>query len=270
MNKISIVVMETLKQSWKQTVLWGIGLGAMCAMVVMMVPLFEMQSIKSLLESFPPALLAAAGIGTEFELFATEEGFVAMGFFSKSLLIFAVYPVVMGMRVTSQEEDSGIFAFHLSLPMSRSQILVGKFLAYAVSTILVVLLIFVGLYVGAVGANVRLDMGKMASVTWYLLPLMVLIMAVTVGVAAAVRRRQTALGIVTGFVVVSYVLQALGAMDQGGFGGTIGQASVFTYYDTGKILANGANMTHIAGFVVVSVVMLAFGLMTYERRDLGV
>ena len=270
MKNISLVLAETVKQTWKQTVLWGIGLGAMCALVVLMVPLFEMQSIKELLESFPPALLAAAGIGSDFELFATEEGFVAMGFFSKSLLIFAVYPVVMGMRVTSYEEDQGIFAFHLSLPLSRGEALIGKFLAFSVSTIAVVLLIFLGLYVGAVGANVQLDMGKMAAVTWYLLPLMVLIMAVTVGVAAAVRRRQVALGIITGFVVVSYVLQALGAMDKDGFGGAIGQVSVFTYYDTGKILADGANMTHIAGFIAVSVVMLVFGLRTYERRDLGI
>lgn len=270
MNLISKVLIETIKHTWKQTLLWGLGLASLGTLVVLMVPLFDMQDMRELLQNFPPALLAAAGIGSDFELFATQEGFVAMGFFSKSLLIFAVYPVVMGMRVTSDEEDKGIFAFHLSLPLTRSQLVIGKFLAHAISTVVVVLLIYLGIWVGSVGADLQLDMGKMAAVTWYLLPLMVFIMAVTVGVAALARRRQTALGLITGFVVVSYVLQTLGAMDEGGIGEALGQVSFFTYYNTGSILADGVNMTHIAGFLVISLAMLALGITAYDRRDLGI
>ena len=270
MSMISVVLLETLKQTWKQTVLWGVGLASLGTLVVIMVPLFDMQAMRELLESFPPALLAAAGIGTEFELFATQEGFVAMGFFSKSLLIFAAYPVVMGMRVTSEEEDKGIFAFHLSLPLSRGQLVIGKFLAFTIGTALVVLLIYLGIYVGAIAANLQLDMGKMATVTWYLLPMMVFIMAVTVCVTTLTRRRQVSLGAITGFVVVSYVLNAVGAMDTGGFGEALSSISFFTYYNTGELLATGAEAGHLAAFVVLSAALLVFGLFAYERRDLGI
>ena len=270
MKMISVVLIETIKQTWKQTLLWGLGLASLGTLVVLMVPLFDMQAMRELLQNFPPALLAAAGIGSEFELFATQEGFVAMGFFSKSMVIFAVYPVVMGMRVTADEEDKGIFAFHLSLPITRSGLVVGKFLAYSVSTVAVVLLIYLGIWVGSVGAALDLDMGKMATVTWYLLPMMVFIMAVTVGIATVARRRQVSLGIITGFVVVSYVLNAIGEMDAGGIGGTLGQASFFTYYNTGELLASGANAAHLAGFFVLSAALLVFGVYAYNRRDLGV
>ena len=104
---IGSVFLETLKQTWKQMVYWGAGLAAMALLVVVMVPLFDMQQMKDLLASFPPVILAMIGVGSELDVFATNEGFVAIGFFGKSALIFAVYPVVMGMRISANEEDNG-------------------------------------------------------------------------------------------------------------------------------------------------------------------
>ena len=138
---IGSVFLETLKTTWKQMVYWGVGLAAMALLVVIMVPLFSMQDMRKLLESFPPVILAMIGVGGDLEIFATNEGFVAIGFFGKSALIFAVYPVVMGMRITANEEDSGTMDVLLSLPIDRARVIVEKFLAYGVTCIGVVVLI---------------------------------------------------------------------------------------------------------------------------------
>ena len=50
---IGAVFLETLKQTWKQMLYWGLGLSSMGLLVVVMVPLFDMQAMKELLESFP-------------------------------------------------------------------------------------------------------------------------------------------------------------------------------------------------------------------------
>ena len=263
------VFLETLKQTWKQMVYWGIGLAAMALLVVIMVPLFNMQDMRRLLESFPPVILAMVGVGGDLEIFATNEGFVAMGFFGKSALIFAVYPVVMGMRVTANEEDSGAMDVLLSLPLERARVIVEKFLAYGLSCVGVVVLIYLGLHVGVILGGVDLNVARLLEITLYLIPLMVFIMAATVLVAALIRRRTVALGLVTAFIIVSYMLQTIGAAAEGTVAEPIGAISFLTYYNTGDILAQGFIWPHIAGFVLLSVLLLLASIYGYERRDIG-
>ncbi len=267
---IGSVFLETLKTTWKQMVYWGVGLAAMALLVVIMVPLFNMQDMRKLLESFPPVILAMIGVGSELEIFATNEGFVAIGFFGKSALIFAVYPVVMGMRVTANEEDSGTMDVLLSLPVERARVVIEKFLAYGVSCIGVVLLIYLGLHLGVFLGGVELDVLRLAEVTFYLIPLMVFIMAATVLIAVLARRRTVALGIVTAFVIASYMLQTIGLAAEGTVAESIGVVSFLTYYNAGDILSQGFIWPHIAGFVLVSAVLVAASLYRYERRDIGV
>jgi len=267
---IGSVFLETYKQTWKKMVYWGGGLAAMALMVVLMVPLFDMQDIKDLLQTFPPIILAMVGIGKELEIFATNEGFVAMGFFGKSALIFAVYPVVMGMRVTANEEDAGTMDLLLSLPVQRARVIVEKFLAYGVSCVGVVLLIYLGLHIGVLFGGVELDVLRLAEVTFYLIPLMVFIMAATMLIAVLARRRVVALGIVTAFVIASYMLQTIGLAAEGTVAEPLGVISFLTYYNAGDILAQGFIWPHIAGYVGLSVLLLLASLYRYERRDIGV
>jgi len=267
---IGSVFLETLKQTWKQMVYWGVGLAAMALLVVLMVPLFDMQSVAALLESFPPVILAMVGIGDDLAVFTTNEGFVALGFFGKSALIFAVYPVVMGMRISANEEDNGTSDVLLSLPISRAQVMVEKFLAYSVSVVGVVVLIYLGLHGGVVAGGVELDVARLAEVTFYLIPLMVFVMAATMLIAVLARRRTLALGIVTAFVIISYMLQTIGAAADGTVAESVGAISFLTYYNAGEILSQGFIWPHIAGFLGLSVLMLLAALYRYERRDIGV
>lgn len=267
---IGSVFIETLKTTWKQMVYWGVGLSAMGLLVVIMVPLFNMQDMANLLQSFPPVILAMIGVGEDLSVFATNEGFVAIGFFGKSALIFAVYPVVMGMRISANEEDDGTSDVLLSLPISRAQVMVEKFAAYTVSCVGVVILIYLGLHIGVLLGGVELDVLRLAEVTFYLIPLMVFIMAATMLVAVLARRRMVALGIVTAFVIVSYMLQTIGLAAEGTVAEPIGAVSFLTYYNAGDILQQGFIWPHIAGFIVLSVAMLLASLYRYERRDIGI
>ncbi len=267
---IGSVFLETLKQTWKQMVYWGVGLAAMALLIVLMVPLFDMQSVAQLLESFPPVILAMVGIGEDLAIFTTNEGFVAIGFFGKSALIFAVYPVVMGMRISANEEDNGTSDVLLSLPIARAQVIVEKFLAYALSIVGVVVLIYLGLHVGVIAGGVELDVARLAEVTFYLIPLMVFIMAATMLIAILVRRRTVALGIVTAFVIISYMLQTIGAAAEGTVAESMGAVSFLTYYNAGEILSQGFIWPHIAGFLGLSAAMLLASLYRYEQRDIAV
>ena len=264
------VFLETLKQTWKPMVYWGLGLAAMALLIVLMVPLFDMQSVATLLESFPPVILAMVGIGDDLAIFTTNEGFVAVGFFGKSALIFAVYPVVMGMRISANEEDDGTSDVLLSLPISRAQVMVEKFAAYALTIVGVVVLIYLGLYVGVALGGVDMVVTRLAEVTFYLIPLMIFIMAATMLIAVLARRRTVTLGLVTAFVIISYMLQTIGAAAEGTVAETVGAISFLTYYNAGEILSHGFIWPHIAGFAGLSALMLLAALYRYEQREIAV
>ena len=264
------VFLETLRQTWKPMVYWGVGLAAMALLIVLMVPLFDMQSVATLLESFPPVILAMVGIGDDLAIFTTNEGFVAVGFFGKSALIFAVYPVVMGMRISANEEDDGTSDVLLSLPISRAQVMVEKFAAYSLSIVGVVVLIYLGLYAGVALGGVDMVVARLAEVTFYLIPLMVFIMAATMLIAVLARRRTVALGLVTAFVIISYMLQTIGAAAEGTVAETVGAISFLTYYNTGEIMKQGFIWPQIAGFAGMSALMLLAALYRYEQREIAV
>jgi ABC-2 type transport system permease protein len=91
----------------------------------------------------PPIILRAVGVGDDLNYFASPEGFVAVGFFGKTLLVLAAYPVVMGLRVTVNEEDSGTIDVLLSLPVARWRVILEKFLAYVVTLVVIVAVLYV-------------------------------------------------------------------------------------------------------------------------------
>ena len=223
------VFTETLKQNWKQTIYWGIGLGAMVTIVVLMVPFFDGAEFVKLVESLPPALMRAAGVGDDASILATTEGFIAVGFFGKLALIFAVFPIVMGLKVISNEEDDGIMDSVLSLPIDRKQLIVEKFLAFMVMNAVVVVMIFIGLWIGvqAVSVDVEVNMQPLTDMVIQLMPILSFLLAVTIFVGALIPNRTLALGILTAFVVASFMIQTVGSMVEGGLGEAITASFVF-------------------------------------------
>ena len=81
---------------------------------------------------------------------------------------------------------------------------------------------------------------------------MVFVMAVTMFIAVIVRRRQVALGLITAFVIVSYMLQTIGTAAEDTVAESVGSVSFLTYYNAGDILSQGFIWPHIAGFVLLS------------------
>jgi len=96
-----------------------------------------------------------------------------------------------------------------------------------------------------------------------------MLLAFTVLVGAVMRRRQVALGIVTGFVLGSYMLYTFGSMVQGGIATVFNTLSFFSYFDVNAIAQHGASLSHIVVLLVAAVLMLGGSLWSFQRRDVG-
>ncbi len=264
------IYLETVRQNVRAALYWGIGFGLTAVLIVWMVPIFDMNQMAEAMEKFSPVILAMIGVRPEDAAFmARSEGFIAMGFFGRMVIMFIVYPLVMGFRVTTNEEEEGIMDTVLSLPVPRWRLVLEKFCAYVTLNALVAALIFVGFVVGQQLIDIDLEMGWIANSVINLMPTMIFVLALTIFIGALISRRKYVIVIALGIVIYSYSFDVVGNMGAGSILENIRVVSFFKYFDSTGVMQNGLSATNVIGLLVVAAVLLAASLWAFERRDIG-
>jgi ABC-2 type transport system permease protein len=264
------IFMETLRRQWRQVLYWGIGMGLLGLYITSVIDNVDfLQQYAGIVESMPPALMQMFGIDSAATL-ATPEGFIAFGFFGYTLLILAVFAVVCGMNITANEEDDGIMDIVLSAPIPRWRVIVEKYLAYALMAILIMLISFLGLWIGMQGSALVVDISRVFESTINVIPSMLLMIAFTMFAGTVLRRRGTALAISAVFVVASYFIDFLGEAASGTAADTLRAISFFSYYDANDVMVNGLNIGNVAVLLIATAVLFAGSLYAFQRRDVGV
>lgn len=266
-----IVFRDTLRHTSRLIAFIGGGLGFMGLFMVLILPdATGLQQMTDFFSTIPPIILAAAGVGDNLPLLATPEGFIAMGLFSKFLLFFAAYSVIIGLDVTANEEDEGTLDVVLSWPVPRWQIIAEKFAAYTVSILLITAPMFVGIWLGTYFTDITLNLGTMAQLVATLFPAMTLVLAFTVLIGAFIGRKRWVVFITTSFVIGSFMLQTVGAVAKGSIAENVRYISFFSYVDVGEVVAKGLSIANVAGLLAISIVMIIAAMWAFERRDIGV
>lgn len=263
------VFIDTLKTSWRTTLLWGAGMAAFMWFFVLITPSLASLDIVPLLATLPDPILAAAGI-QNIEVIGTVTGLLALGFFGKMAILFAAYPAFVGMRVTTNDEDLGAMDVVLSLPIPRWQMIVEKFLAYSVNIAFLVLMVIAGLFGGL--ASVTLDdiqTGRLVMISLNLIPVLMLVLAVTIFIGALVNRKQTVLMSVTAFIVVSYIVFTVGGMVDATWMNALEALSFFSYYNVEYLLENGVVPAHLAIMTLSIIAFMGGSLLVFNRRDIA-
>lgn len=261
---------ETLRRNWRQILYWGIGLALLGVYIAVVIPDVDaLKQYAAIAESVPPALLQM--FGADAATLATPEGFITFGFFGYTLLILAVYAVIAGLGVTANEEDAGILDIVLSLPVPRWRLVLEKLAAYMLIMVAIIVVGFLGMLLGAqTSALMReINMTRLVEGTLNMIPSSLLMIALTAFVAAVVRRKNTATGIVAAFIVASYFVDFLGAAASGSAVSGVRALSFFSYYDAQAVVMNGLNVGNIALLLAVTALLVAGSVWAFQRRDVG-
>jgi ABC-2 type transport system permease protein len=264
-----VVFKHTLRHTWLPMILWGAGLGLMGLVTILMTPLLDMAKLTEILETIPPILLKAAGMPDDVQFALSPEGMIAVGFFGKFALLFAVYPVVMGMRVTANEEDEGIMDVLLSAPIPRRRLMLEKLAAYGLTILGVVLIVLGFLWLGTTLAQETYNLNRIIESGVNLLLLLVFVLAFTAFIGATVRRKQTALAVVTIFIVTSFMVETLGALVSGSPLASIRLLSFFNYYQAADVMQRGLAWASISMLAVITAGLLAGALNAFQKRDIA-
>ena len=201
---------------------------------------------------------------------ATPEGLIVLGVFGKLALLFAAYPVVMGLRVTSAEEKDGMMDVMLSLPLPRWRVIFEKFLAYTLNIGMLMALTLAGLYIGQFGLSIEIDIVKLMVVTVSVMPVMIFLLALTTFTGSIISKHQLVITIVTVYIMFSYAVQTVGPMVDTPWMNAVESVALFTYYNVENTLINGVTFWHVGLMLGLATVLVGASFFNFERRDIAV
>lgn len=259
---------ETLRRGWQSMIYWGMGLGTLSLVIMIIIPNVAILKQFENLMTTMPALLKALGMEDASQL-ATPEGFISAGYFGRVLLILAVYAILAGLNITANEEDHGIMDVLLALPLPRWRLVLEKFFAYSLMLVGVVGLGFVGLYVGSISSNIQVDSGKLLISSINVLPSAFLMLAFTGFAGAFFRTRSRAAAAAVIFIVTSYMVDFIGGVASDSFVAPLRTLSFFAYYDNAHIMQTGLNISYVALLLGISVALLAGSILFFQSRDIA-
>lgn len=262
------VGLKAFYDQWRGTVGLAIGVATYAGLIMAIFPsITGIADLKAIFERLPEpmrVLFAPGGVDI-----TTPEGFISTEFFSIiGPLLFFAYTVAIGGSATAAEEERGTIDLLLSAPVPRWRIVVEKFIALTIGTVVISLGLLAGLAAGALAAGVQLRFDGITATIASAGLLGLLFGAVAMAVGALTGRRTFSIGVAFGLAIASYLVYSLSELVEAIK--PLRPLSAFTYYIGDSPLLNGLQPASVAVLVVTTVVLLVLALVAFERRDLRV
>ncbi|MFN8374675.1 MAG: ABC transporter permease subunit [Anaerolineae bacterium] len=266
MNNTGVIFKRTLRDQRKTIIGWGIALAVYMLYVVVLYP--TMQQLDYLNEIMQVPIFQAL-VGSEVTDFTSPGGFIGMYVFLYLPLILAVFAILFGMSITSSEEEQGTLDVLLAAPVPRSQLILEKLAAGTVALALILLGAFVGYLLGVVFTpSLQIDWGVLLLAFLNIIPVTLLMIALTLLLSTILRSRGLVGGIMTVFLVASYFIMTLGQMASEPIS-NMRYLSIFNYYGGASVITRGMDWGGFAFISVIVIATIALSLFTVQRRDLN-
>jgi ABC-2 type transport system permease protein len=265
-----VVFAETLRRGWRTMLVWGIGIGLIAMMQILILPDVDaLKQFAQIFETLPSFMLSALG-GGDAAYLGTPEGYLAARFFSIALLIFGIYALNSGLNVTSSEEERGILDIVLSLPVPRWRLVVERLAAHAV-LLAGALGITLGLMLASLQMTpvITIETGRILTSTLNIVPGTLLVLAFSTLVGAIFRSRALAVGVAVSFLISSFFVDFIGAAANSPLTDALQTLSFYAYYDSTEVMKNGLSGGNIILLLSATAICVMGSLWFFQRRDIG-
>jgi ABC-2 type transport system permease protein len=245
---------------------WGIALALLSLLIAQFygTMLDQQEQFEELIESYPEELMAFLGDSADL---GTPSGYLGYYNFSMMPVIVGIFVVLVGSGLLASDEESGRLDLILAHPISRTALLWGRFLAFVVTTLIILALSWLGLYLPT--AWTPLDVGWIELTLPYLSLLGVLMFIGTLALLLSMllpsrRLAATAAGMA---LVGSYFVSSLARINTDLE--PVAKLSPLYYYQGGEAMDN-FNATWFVGLLAVAVLFALLAWWRFQRRDVRV
>lgn len=252
------VSLQTLFADGWGAFLWLFGMVAFCAALQFVTPGFQ-KAFNQAVQQTPWLTRYLSDTPT-----STNTGMLGT-------LVFAFVPalvVILALTLAlkwSTDLENGRLEMVFSTPQSRRRVLLERFGANALIVLLAPVVTWLTLTIGSQLANLSVEQGRLLAASFSMFPPALISIGLVYALAGRLRYGAV-LGIVTAYLVLSYVQESLEGNIQ--FPGWLMSLSVFHLYGNPVFL--GMNWTNFLGMSGVGIALLVIGLVQFRSVDIEV
>lgn len=246
------------------TAVLALGFSAFAGMVLLIAPgIVEDIDIEALLEQFPPGLVEAFGL----DRMGTLEGFIAIELYQFVWLVgFGGYVAYAAAGTVAGDVETGRMDTLLAAPVARHRVLLEKYLALLTPILLVNVVLFLVMYLGAGLVGESLDVADFAAVHGFSIPYFLCCGAIGMLASVATPRRLFAEGAAVGAILGTFLFGTLVAGTDLSWLRTL---TPMEYYDPLTILTTSTyDLAGAAVLLGASIVLLGASVWLFAVEDI--
>jgi ABC-2 type transport system permease protein len=263
---LKTIFLKTLYQRRKATLGWTLGFVALSVFVVSVFHSFSGVAFQQTISAVPGSLKGLIGSSSSY---GTIDGYVNQQLFIKSMpILILVFAVIVFSGLLAGDEGEGTLQVLLTHPVSRSKVLLEKFMAGVVMTGVVSLGIYIGAIIGVLLVHETVNYSGLFRAT-IMIWLLTLVFGSFTYMLGAITGKRGLAGSVSGVLVFSlYLISSLAAGVTQLM--TIDKISPFHYYGNANtnLVTEQLSRGNITLFGVLIIVFLAIGLYVFKIRDI--
>lgn len=242
----------------------AVGLALLAGMVLALAPeILGQVDFSEITEAYPEALQNAFGI----EAIGTFEGFLATELYQFAwVILLGLYFAYATGSVIAGDVERERMDMLLSTPTSRTKVVVEKFLAVVPSILLINLVVFVVVYVGAVLIDEPLSLVDVLAVHALSVPYLLACAAIGLVFSVVFSRESTAQRAGIGTVFALFMVETLVIDTDFEW---VGVLSPTHYYDPTEILVHSEyDLLGALILLEAAVLLVVVSMLWFQRRDL--
>ena len=234
------------------------------AMFVALAPdIVATGAYDDIIDAMPPAMQALVG----FESFGSIEGIVAGEYYTFTWIVgLAGYLAYSAAGSVAGDLKDDRMDTLLAAPISRTNVLFGKYLGLLVPIVVLNVVVPLVLYAGSLLVDMPLSLADLAVLHALSVPYLLCWAAIGLFAGVVIRRGRTASRSALGVVIAAWLVEAVVVSTEFEW---IGAVSPMRYLDPSAVLVGGTYDLIGAGFLLgVAVVFVAASRLWFRRSDL--
>ena len=256
------LVSHTVRMQLRGVIIWGAALGLYSAAMVASFTAIEgsAEQLNQLMEAYPKGMMEAFGV-TDLGDPANYLHSQVFGFAPLALSFFTI--MALSAAVAGAEER-GTMDVLLGNPLPRWQLVIGNFVAAALSLLAICAVVGLLTWGMAVLVDVELSVRQVAEAVLNLWPVCIMFGALALLCSALFHRRGLAIAIPAFLLFGMYLLDTIGRASEDLE--DLRPVSVFYYY--GSAIENGIDWVDFGGIILVALALVLLAVLAFGRRDI--
>jgi len=258
--------LKTWWDHWRTLIAWSLTLVLMVSIQMSIYPsiLENKTALQGFLDSYPEAIRKIF----RMQDYTSGPGFLSTELYSMMVpLVLIAVGATWGASATAEEEDEGTADTLLTLPISRTRIMISKILATFTVIVGLAFLAVANILILKGRVEMEIDSGKLFAGTISSISLGVFFTGVAFLVGAFSRRKGSAVGVVTGLSLVAFLIYSLSAL--------VDDFDSITPYNPmewglgGQPLFNGVDVAGSLKLVIGGLILIVLAIVKFNQKDIS-